>query len=387
MSFFLYNLRTALCQRLRTGKGWFILLLIPLLVIGADVFLPEEYDTASVQIGISLPKKGGEAFWERLKERGGSGFTFVLSDEEEIDRMVAAGQWDCGLILVEDFEERLRQADTDRIFTLRISPGSTVYPLVRETVAACVAELISPGIAADYLKKSGIVSDENALAELYPRLEQILPDSDRVMVLMTTADGTPLDTLELAGRGVKNLIRWMVSGILLAWLLLSVADLGNRSEAGAVKRLCTVQPFTLVMASFAGADTALAAISGVAAMLYLGDGAAGCAAVVAYAVFWGTMSVLLAHFRSVWTAVPVWMPFVLVASLLGSSALVDASLILPLPGGSALSWFPAALFLQACHGSVRAVICLLAMTGTGLVCSFLVDQISKQYNCGLRPVL
>lgn len=372
MRCFLEGLRWALSARLHTVKGWLILLLLPLLILAAGKLLPQEDISASVQVGVALPDHGAEEFWERLQARSGTIFTFVLADEETINRNVATGRWDCGLVLADDFAECLEELDTDRLFTLQIGPGSAVYPLVRETVAACVAELISPGIAQEYLTDSGIVSEGDALRQLQP-----LPGSDRVLISMTTADGKPLDALHLADAGTKNILRWLISAVLLAWLLLATTDLGRRSETGAAKRMGAVRSATWQMASFIAADMILAAISGVAAVLLLGGGAAGCGAVIAYILFLGMLAVLLAHFRPVWTALSILMPFVLAASLLLSSALVDISLLLPLPNWL-LSHLPAALFLRACDGYVDAVLILLAMAGACLTCSVLADRMRKR---------
>ena len=77
---------------------------------------------------------------------------------------MAAGRWDCALVLPEDFEDRLTRLEVDGLFTLVTGPGSAVYPMVRETASACVAELISPGMAEDYLLDSGIVTEDQVEA-------------------------------------------------------------------------------------------------------------------------------------------------------------------------------------------------------------------------------
>ena len=96
---------------------------------------------------------------------------------------MAAGRWDCALVLPPDFETRLKQSSVEELFTLLIGPGSAVYPMVRETVSACVAEAISPGMAEDYLLDSGIV-EADRLETVRPRLRQVLLDRDRVLVSM-----------------------------------------------------------------------------------------------------------------------------------------------------------------------------------------------------------
>ena len=144
--------QTALNLQLRAWKTWLFVLLLPALVWLLLAALPERERGAPVQVGVSLPEEGGEAFWALLEERGGVVVTFIRADEDAIAAKVASGQWDCGLLLPEDFRERLEALDTGRLVTLCVGDGSTVYPLVRETAAACLAELLSPGIAREYLR-------------------------------------------------------------------------------------------------------------------------------------------------------------------------------------------------------------------------------------------
>ena len=187
MSFFLSCLAAALRARLRDPRTW-LLLLLPLTVFGAKALLPAQEAAAPVQVGVVLPQQGGQAFWDKLERRSGLAVSFLRADEEEARRQVAAGRWDCALVLPYDLEERLAATDTYELIDLLIGPGSTAYPLVRETAAACVAELAAPAIAEDYLLQRKI-ADEASIAGLRPRLRETLADQDRVHVSLETVDG------------------------------------------------------------------------------------------------------------------------------------------------------------------------------------------------------
>ena len=375
MKFLLTGMVTTLSLRLRSVRGWAILLLLPLLVAGVVLLVPSQEVSAPVQVGVCLPQRGGEEFWELLQQRSSTVISYIPADEDQIERNVAAGRWDCGLILARDFDDRIEDLETDRIITLRISNGSVVYPLVREAVSACLAELVSPYIAREYLLESGIAADKAALKNSGFQLE-VLGENDRLLVKMSTPDGKPLEPLTLAEESVDAILSWMVSVVILVWMLLSATDLGRWMESSAVKRMLGVRNKTLLMLSRIGADAILAWAAGTAGLLLLGGGLNGCLAVLGYVLFWMTAAILAAHFSGIWNALPVCMPFLVVISLLLSSALVEVAWFLPVLAGPA-GMLPVSLFLSACGG--RGIPMLLLYTGAMLclTASYATDKRSK----------
>lgn len=253
MSFFWTSFAAALRSRLSSWRTWALLLLLPALTFGARALLPAEEVSTPVQVGVVLPEEGGEDFWDRLEARSGVVVTFHRSGEDRARQRVAAGQWDCALVLPEDFRERLDHRDTYRLFTLLIGPGSAVYPMVRETAAACAAELLSPGMAEDYLLDSGI-ADETELENVRPRLQETLLDRDRVLVSLETSDGRPLDPFSLADSGVTGLLSGAVAVLLLAGTLLTVIDLGRWLDSPFARRLLPLRGrFSLLLPRLAAA--------------------------------------------------------------------------------------------------------------------------------------
>ncbi len=376
MKFLLTGILTTLKLRLRSVRGWAILLLLPLLVASVVLLLPKQEVSAPVQVGVCLPKNGGEEFWALLEQRSGAVISYILADEDQIDRNVAAGRWDCGLILDRDFDDRLEELDTDRIITLRISSGSVVYPLVRENVSACIAELVSPYIAGEYMLDSGIAADRSDLKARGFRLET-LGDDDRIQVKMSTPDGRPLEPMVLAEESVDAILSWLVSVVILVWMLLSATDLGRWTGHSAVRRMLGVRNKTLLMLSRIGADALLAWAAGSAGMLLLGMGPKGCLAVLGYVLLWMAAATVAAHFSGVWNALPVCMPFLVVISLLLSSALVEVEWFLPALAGPA-GMLPVSLFLSACGGATAPMLLLFAGAALCLTVSFVTDRVQKE---------
>ena len=374
MKFLLTGIFATLQLRLRGIRGW-VILLLPLLVAAVMLFVPVQEVTAPVEVGVCLPEEGGEALWQQLQQRNSAVIRYIQADEAQIERNVAAGRWDCGLVLAEDFDERLEDLDTDRIITLWTGNGSVVYPLVRENVSACIAELISPEIARQYLLDSGIAADQAALEDSGFRLE-IQGESDRVLVHMSTSDGAPLEPLTLARRSTDVIMNWMVSAVILVWMFLSATDLGRWMETPAVRRMQSIRGRTMVMLSRIGADAVIAWVAGTAAVLILGGGLSASLAVLGYVLFWMAAAILAAHFSGIWNALPVFMPLMVVASLLFSSALVDVKWFLPVLAEPS-KLFAVSLFLRACEGGVLPMVMLCAGAVLLLGVSVVTDKIRK----------
>lgn len=366
MRFLFSGIRTNLLSRLKS-PGLYAVLLIVAIVLAAVSQFPAQEISAPVQVGVVLPERGGESFWKLLEQRSGTVLTFHKTDADTVDRNIAAGKWDCGIILSDDFAKCVDKADMTRAFTLRIGEGSTVYPLVREAVCACTIQLIGPGIAAKYLLDKGIVSDEAKLEQIRPLLEQTLDASQRVEIHLSTPDGQPLEPVKLAARGVDLILCWVVSAVLLVWLLLCATDLARWLQSPAARRMRPLRCATCLMGAKIGGDGLLALILGCAAMITLKTGFSGCAAVASYVLFWLSMALLLAHFTAVSTVIPVLVPFVMVISLLLSSVLVDISLVMPQLGAIG-KWLPCRLFLNTCQGDLTGAAILL--TGS-LICILL----------------
>lgn len=356
MKYFLTCVGMTLKQRLGSLRTWFVLLLLPILVLSANQMLPEWSAEAPVCVGVVLPESGGTQMWQLLENRSDDVLSFILTDAETLDRNIATGRWDCGIILSEDFDQKVSELDTDRIFTLRIGPGSTVYPLVKETVSACAAQLISSDIAQDYLSDSGIGNGN----------ELQLEEPDRVLVTISTLDGQPLQVPELTTSGTKDFIRWVICVLILVRMLFGAADLSKWSQSAGMKRTAPLRSTLCSMAGRGTADTLLLSLSASVAMVLLGEGIWGCAAVLGYVLLWLMISLVLAQFPKVTAALPVCIPFAVVISFLLSSVLLDITILFP-QLSIVSRWLPATMFLGTCHGNwadlahllVGACLCLI----------------------------
>ena len=380
MSFLWTSLKNALRAQAASWRTWLLLLLLPALTFGARLALPAEEAATPVQVGVVLPDRGGEEFWDRLDKRGGLVVTFCRSDADQAERQVAAGRWDCALVLPEDFEARLVRRDTDGLFTLLVGPGSTVYPMVRETVTACVAELTAPGVAEDYLVDSGILDREGA-NQARPRLEESLLEQERVLVSMETADGRPLDPITLADSGVDGLLSGLIAIVLSVWALFTAMDLGRWLDSPFARRLRPLRGTTaLLLPRMAGALLP-ALCSGALALLALERPWACLLPLAAYLMFWGALALALARCRAVWSALPAVVPFVPVLALLLSPVLIDLSLLFPALA-PAVRWSPVSLYLRSCGGSWGDGLILAAVGIVIPAALWMVDRHTKQKNTG-----
>ena len=376
MSFFWTTLKSTLLTRLSSWRTWLLLLLMPALAFGVRQLLPAEEAAAPVQVGVVLPRRGGEDFWQRLEAHSGLVVSFLPADAGEAERQVAAGQWDCALVLPDDFEERLEQLDTYQLVTLLTGPGSTVYPMVRETAAACIAELISPTVAEDYLLDSGI-ADGDSIAGLRPRLNETLLDQDRVLVTMETLDGRPLDPVTLADSGTDALLSGLLAIVLLVYALFTAMDLGRWLGSPFARRLLPLRgTLALLLPRLAGA--LLPALCSGALALWALDNPIRCLfPLFSYLLFLGMAALVLARYGPLWTALPVLMPFVPAAGLLLSPVLLDVSLLFPALA-PVVRWMPITLYLRACGGSRADGLALAAGAAAVLVLLWAADRAGRR---------
>ena len=372
MSFFQTSFWTELRVRLTSWRTWALVLLLPLLTLSAARLLPAEEVSTPVRVGVVLPAEGGEDFWSRLEERSGLVVTFHEAGYSQAERSVAAGRWDCALVLPQDFEDRLDRLEVDGLFTLLIGPGSTVYPMVRETAAACAAELLSPGIAEDYLLDSGIAAADGVEA-VRPRLHEVLLDQDRVLVSLETADGRPLDPLTLADSGVSNLLSGLTAILLLIWALFTAMDLGRWLDAPFARRLLPLRGALPLLLPRLGAALVPAFCAGALALLAADDPAPCILALVPYLLFWGAAALVLARLRPVWSALPAAAPFVPVLGVLLSPVLLDLSLLFPALA-PLIRWNPITLFLRAGGGAWGDGLVLTAAGAALLALTAAVDR-------------
>ena len=367
--------QTALILQLRSWKTWLFVFLLPALVWLLPAALPEQERAAPVQVGVCLPEEGGEDFWALLEERSGVVVTFIRADGDTIVGKVASGQWDCGLLLPEDFRERLEALDTGRLVTLCVGDGSAVYPLVRETAAACLAQLLSPGIAREYLLDSGI-ADEVSVQDMEPRLEQLLPDEDRVGIVMTTLNGRELDAPALADGTLSGLLHGLTAVVLLIWMLFSAMDMGRWLDAPSARRLRALRaPTQLLLPRCAAAAVPLLCSAG-AALCLLPAGGRSLWPLLAYLAALSGLSLLAARVRPVWSAFPVLAPAVPVLCLLTSPILLDPAGLFP-AGAVLFRWLPVTLYLRARGGARGAGAALWACGALALALSLALDRAGR----------
>lgn len=357
MSFFLSGFRAALSLRLRRRRTW-LLLLLPLAVLAAVRALPARETSAPVQVGVVLPEEGAGAFWELLESRGGQAVAFLPADEAQARRQVAAGRWDCALLLPEDFGARLARLDSYELVTVLTGPGSAAYPMVRETAAACLAQLMAPGLAERYLLDSGI-ADADSVAALRPRLERTLTEGERVLVSLETADGRPLDPLALAEQSADRLLAGLLAVVLLVCALFAAMDLGRWLRSPFARRTLPLRgAFALLLPRLA-AQLLPMLCAGALALLPLEAPLRYLPALPLYLLCLGAAALALARCGPLCAALPALMPFVPPAALLLSPVLLDLSAFVPALA-PLVRWNPVTLYLRACDGGWEAGLALLA---------------------------
>lgn len=371
MRYLLLSLKFFLRDQLRSWQFWMVLLLAAAagcLVRGA---IPRESGEGAVQVGVVLPDEGCEDFWEALEGRDGGLVRFIRTDEETARRRVASSRWDCALVLPADFSSRLDSQDLEEAVTLLTGPGSAVYPLVRETVASVLLELVSPQIAADYLRDSGI-SGEPGSSEA-----EALPVSRRVQLLPETLDGRPMDQLTLAEESLSRIFRGSLAAALLVWTLFAAVDMGRWRQTGPARRMAPCLGNALLMLPRLLAALIPALLFGGAGLLAGGQGGTAVLALFPYLAALGALALVLASFRPLWRALPAVIPFAAVSVFVLSPVFVDLTMFFPQLRPLA-QWLPVTLYLRGCEGGLPAMGRLLVLTAVLAAAALLPDLLRRK---------
>ncbi len=328
---------------LRRNRVRFGCALLLALALGAAVrgVLPSSGE-AAVQVGAVIPA-GGEAFREALERRSGGAVRFVFTDEATARKRVAASQWDCALLLPEDFAERLPSGEQERLITLLTGPGSAVYPLVRETAAAALLELTAAQIAADYLRASGIAAGA-ALSQ------DALPPVRQVQLAMETLDGRSLSLPSLTEGSMARILRGSLAAAMLVWTLFAGVDLGRWQETGGAKRMRPCLGGVPLRLPRLLGSLIPAFCLGAAGLLAAGSGGWSVLALGAYLAALGAATLVLTAFPPVWKALPAAIPFAAASVFVLSPVFADITLFFPRLA-PLCRWLPASLYLRCCEGS------------------------------------
>ena len=364
MSWFLTAFRTGLQQRMKArGTALFLALAVLLSVLA---FLVPGTADAPVRVGIVLPEEG-KKLEELLLARNTELIRFVPTDERTLDRQLLTGRWDCGIVAHEDFSEKLEDLDTRELFILKTGPSSTVYPLVRETVAACLIELIAPEVARGYLEEQGVDT-----AGLHERTAHIQETSLWVEVQMQTLDGEPLSLPELTGIGAKQILVRLAGLLALLWGLYLTADLGSSLDSPLGLRMRSLRhPATLLLPQALAALTPMA-LWGTILVLALG-GVYAWLSFTALQVTALGLGLTVSRSRRLREAVTILLPFLALGALLLEPVIVDTGDLFP-SFAPWLGWLPVTLFCSGCSGALGAI-GILTLEGLGLcVLSLLPDR-------------
>ena len=345
MNWFLTAFRTGLRRQIR-ARGTVLFLILAVLLTVLAMVIPGTADTP-VRVGVVLPKDGTE-LEALLLERNTELIRFIPTDEQTLDRNILTGRWDCGIVANKDFSDKIEELDLRELFTLKTGPASTVYPLVRETVAACLTELTAPAVARGYLEEHGL--DTSGLDE---RIDEIRERSMWVEVQMQTLDGEPLSLPELTGFGAKQILVRLTGLLALLWGLYLTADLGRFLDSPQGLRMRALRhPGTLLLPQVMAATMPMI-LWGIVLVFALGGVYPVLSYIALQTVVLG-LGLTVPRSRRLREAVTVLLPFLALVALLLEPVLVDTAALFPTLAPW-LEWFPVTLFCRGCGGDLQAM--------------------------------
>ena len=316
MRFFLSMALCELCAVFRSKKTLLFLCALPVCLALAAAAAPENLLQPAVPVGICVPEgseRGGELL-ELLRENAGV-IEFIPADEDTLRRSVASGQWECGYILRDDFDERCAARRYSRLFTLVISDGSSVHGLVSEAVSSAMLVLTAPDIGSDYLESAGAVPPDGGWTlDDWERLE-IVPASG--------SSGVPAGTGDVLA---SSLLR-SAAAVMLTVIAAAFGDaLAIRRRSHQWRALAALRGETALMLPVLAVRFALLFAIAELSLLALGEGSRpGLLAALCLAL--AGLCDLLTNLPGGWSAAAL--PFLPVAMLILCPVLFDVAAIMP----------------------------------------------------------
>jgi hypothetical protein len=144
-------------QRTIRSASFLLMLLVLVTVIPLFAGSAETISPAPAGfVGARIKDASAQKIEAYLLENG-----FVeCADEEELYAEISAGNLECGVIIPDELEKRLRAADLDNLLLFIDSPTALLSDLWREYAAAAVYSVYAPYITADVLSDSEIELEE-----------------------------------------------------------------------------------------------------------------------------------------------------------------------------------------------------------------------------------
>ncbi len=206
-------------------------LLMPLAVLIAGLFVPQDSLNTPLEAGISLPEQSeqAQALWQRLNTGDPAYVSFHLADEEEIYEQVAAGKWVCGFILRPDFDSLLSSAQSVVLADVVQTQAETMAPLLCEAFSAAVYHLRAPELAATYAAQNGLADG----ATLDAVRETVANGAPHAMQLRTvTVDGQAEQAAQPGAATARAACQGFIAIFLFFAALLLASELDGVRQEG-----------------------------------------------------------------------------------------------------------------------------------------------------------
>ena len=329
------------CRRYLKKLSFLLILLV--FPAAAGLFLrSESRDEEGIVIAVYSPEKEeslGGRLLDRLEEYGDGMFSFcVCSSEEEVSQAVASRQAECGYVLPEDLEKRLDEGDYRRAVRVYRAPSTAAAQMASEVVYSLLAQEYDRKILTDYVQRDEVFDFLDGGAD-----EERLEASERAGALydVYSSNGSTFrfsyqedseNDQEAASQGDTVFpVRGLASVLVFTAGIYGAAVLKEDEACGLFLRL----PFQirgLCKSAGLGAPVALAALSGLAALLVCGQwttwqGEFGRMALygIAVVVFGRILERLVPSSRTICCL----LPFLIIASLVFCPVFVDLGQLWP----------------------------------------------------------
>lgn len=359
MRFFAAMLAMQLKRLARRSSTLLCLLAAPVLALALGLAASSGEDM-SVRVGVLLPQNSAyaPAIWHSLAQSG-QDVQFVQADtQQQLEDMVAAGQWECGYLLPQSLDDKLANGQYARLVTRVDGPATSLGAVLDWTVSAAVLDSCAATMANGVLAQQGVLPPRDA--EAYTALaEEMFTDKTLLAMDIVPVNGAvATDAQGSASLTAASLVRGMLALMLLLFSCLCAVWFARDMQAGFFTRLRPYEGTARLYLPSFGASAVLAAGAGLLTLLagsalfpgYFGGFGRQAALLLCYLLPLGAFSFLLSMLFAGRELLVGVLPFIMMACLILCPVLVDLSAFIPWLGAvSAL--LPPTVYLRAASGA------------------------------------
>ncbi len=363
MNFFKQVLKVEFLSFVHNKTTGILLLLLLCCCWSISLFIPEETSHALIPVGVAIPEGSvhGEELFSYLENENNL-VEFLYASEDDIQRNVAAGHWECGFILNHEFDERIESRRYTGLFQVLINEGTSMDVLVSESVTTAMLELVADDLGDRYLKSVG--------ADIEGIDYKI--DEDLKFEIHTVINGD-LDFEQITSSYSADIMNGMISVILIALAIILGDGVAKKFQSLYYQRLLAMVGYSRLLLPMITGSALLIGAFYMILTLFLGGYFH--IAIIPYLLCLTAFSYLISITSNGYFS--IGLPFIIPILLILTPIFFSVTTYFA-PLKYIVNLLPSSLYINAISGSTSAWIGLLGLSVLYLLISYIKQRFLSQ---------